>query len=332
MSLKPGLEGLPLQRTSSPAPPAVSVIVATYNYGRYLACAINSILQQTFTDFEVIVVDDGSTDDTEDVIRQFLDGARIHYIRTGHVGQPAAKNTGAAHAQGEFLAFLDADDLWLPEKLERQIELLRRDPGLGLVYCRRTIIDPEGRERQEPEPELHRGMVIEEIFRNNFVCFSSSVIRRSVFEEMGRFDESIPLAIDYDLWLRVASVYRFDYVDCPLVKYRVGHANLSRRAEERLGIVEQIMRRFLDDRGGKGMIRQSVVRQSWAETYFHKALIQRRDSRLRAARTLLHAIRWRPSLWPAWKALLVCGIPHGVRKTLHRSIRPCKHRSISPAR
>src|SRR5262249_54205625 len=111
--------------------PAVSVVVATYNYGRFLAGALNSALSQTLTNLEIIVVDDGSTDETSEVIRPYLNEPRIKYERTEHVGQPAAKNHGIRLSRAPLVAFLDADDLWLPRKLERQAALFQADPELG---------------------------------------------------------------------------------------------------------------------------------------------------------------------------------------------------------
>ena len=108
---------------------------------------LDSVLVQTFRDFEIIVVDDGSTDDTDRVILQFLDNPLVSYVRTDHVGQPAAKNAGIRRARGRYVAFLDADDLWTPTKLEKQIEIFESSgPELAVVYSRRRWIDPEGRE------------------------------------------------------------------------------------------------------------------------------------------------------------------------------------------
>src|SRR5262249_50775349 len=184
--------------------PAVSVVIATYNYGRYLAGALDSVLGQTFADLEVIVVDDGSSDDTAHVVSPYLLDPRVAYHRLDHRGQPAAKNFGIRLAHAPLIAFLDADDLWVPTKHEKQLALFESDAALGVVYSRRLLIDAEGRQLAYRQPVLYRGRVLEPMFRDNFVCFSSVVLRRAVFDEVGLFDEQLPLAIDYDLWLRVA--------------------------------------------------------------------------------------------------------------------------------
>src|SRR5262249_20149858 len=119
--------------------PAVSVVVATFNYGRYLAGALDSALAQTTSDLEIIVVDDGSTDETQLVIKPYLENPRIRYHGTDHRGQPAAKNVGVRLARASLVAFLDADDLWLPTKLEKQLALFSADPALAVVYSRRIL-------------------------------------------------------------------------------------------------------------------------------------------------------------------------------------------------
>ncbi len=298
--------------------PAVSVVVAAYNYGRFLGGALASALGQTFRDLEVILIDDGSTDDTEDVARAHLTDGRLRYLRTDHLGQPAAKNAGVRACRAPLVAFLDADDVWLPHKLERQVGLFRRDPGLGVVYARRLLIDEEGWELHYEQPPLYRGEVPGAMFRQNFVCFSSSVVRREVFDTSGLFDERVPLAIDFDLWLRAALRYRFDYVDEPLVKYRVGHASLSRRVEERLEIALGIMRRFLDVYGGRRALRPAEVRRAFAETYCNLAVWRGRRSRLAALPCYLRALAAWPFYAPAWRGLATLPVPDAAWQRLRR--------------
>jgi glycosyltransferase involved in cell wall biosynthesis len=312
--------------------PAVSVVVATYNYGRYLPGALESALGQTFRDVEVLVIDDGSTDGTPDVVRRYLGDPRLRYYRTGHVGQPAAKNTGIRLARAPLVAFLDADDLWLPAKLERQVALFRRDPGLGVAYTRRLVIDEDGREVAYEHPAVYRGMILDALFRSNgFVCFSSVVVRRAVLDAVGLFDEGLPLAIDYDLWLRVGLRYRFDYVDEPLVKYRTGHANLSRRLEERLLAVSRIMDRFLDERGGRAFLSPAVVRRARAETCYHIGLALRRHSRPRGLPWYLRAVALCPDYALAWQGLASLPLPEFVRRRLRLALgRPADWADLRP--
>jgi glycosyltransferase involved in cell wall biosynthesis len=300
--------------------PTVSVIITAYNYGRYLAGAVESVLAQTFAHFEVIVVDDGSTDDTAAEIRPYLGERRLRYYRTDHVGQAAAKNFGIRCSRAPLVAFLDADDLWLPHKLQRQLALLRANPAVGVVYTRRLLIDPEGRQLEYRQPKLYRGAVLNQIFHRNFVCFSSSLVRQAVFDEAGFFNEDLDLAVDYDLWLRVAQRYRFDYVDEPLVKYRTGHANLSSRAEERLVIVDQIMRCFLERRGGWQLLDPKRVRRARAEIYFSIGLLRRFRSRLAALPWYVRALALSPGWGLAWQGLASLPLPEAIRRLLRRAL------------
>lgn len=301
--------------------PAVSVIVATYNYGCFLAAALDSVRAQTFDDFEAIVIDDGSTDDSAAVVRPYLKDGRFRYQRSEHLGQPRAKNAGIHLARAELVAFLDADDLWLPAKLARQIELFRRDPGLGVAYTRRRLIDADSHELQYEQPVLHRGNVLDAIFRSNFVCFSSVMVRRAVFEQIGLFDETLPLAIDYDLWLRAALLHRFDYVDDPLVKYRVGHANLSRRFAERLEIAKRIMDRFVHEHGGADVLAPATVRAAYAETWYHLAAARLDRSRWLSCRTYFRSLAYAPARGATWRGLVHALLPAALWRGLRRLAR-----------
>src|SRR5262249_1655616 len=131
--------------------PAVSVVIATHNYGRYLSGALDSALGQTIRDMEIVVIDDGSTDDTPAVVRPYLRDSRVTYHRTERRGQPRAKNLGIQLSRAPFVAFLDSDDIWLPAKLERQLPVFA-DAEVGVVYSRRLMIDEEGWELEYAQP------------------------------------------------------------------------------------------------------------------------------------------------------------------------------------
>jgi O-antigen/teichoic acid export membrane protein/GT2 family glycosyltransferase len=290
--------------------PSVSVVIATHNYGHYLGAALDSALGQTVRNTEILVVDDGSTDDTSTVMQAYCLDARVTYHRLDHQGQPRAKNFGIRAARSPLIAFLDADDIWLPDKLERQIPLFDADPDVGMVYSRRLVMDEEGWELEYKQPQLFRGWVLPRIFRSNFVCFSSSVVRRSVFEAVGGFDESIGLAIDYDLWLRVALHYRIDYVDAHLVRYRTGHASLSRQKRDRLMTAQAIVRRFLDERGGREALPHALVQRTLADLCCDMGGVVTGSER---ARWFLRALKHRPLHSVAWHALLTCWWPGQFR-------------------
>ena len=295
------------------AMPRVTVVIATYNYGQYLAGAVESVLAQSFDDYEVVVVDDGSTDDTDTVIEPFLSHPKITLLRTDHLGQPAAKNAGIRRASGDLIAFLDADDLWLPDKLSKQTALFDRNPELGVAYTRRYWMNEHGERFEKAEATMHRGQVLGKMFQTNFVCFSSCMVHRRVFDRVGTFDEQIPLAIDYDLWLRVARFYDFDYVDEPLVEYRTGHSNLSRRAEERLSLVLGIMHRFLEKHDGRRWLTGREIRIAFAETFANLGYMRRSHSPIRALNCYLRSLVYLPTYGQAWRGMLALAVPERGR-------------------
>jgi glycosyltransferase involved in cell wall biosynthesis len=295
----------------------VSVVVPTYNYGRYLGGALTSVLGQTHPHLEILVVDDGSTDNTPGVVAPFLADRRVRYFRRPNGGPAAARNFGVDQARGSLVAFLDADDRWLPAKLEKQLACFRAPAAPGLVYARRLLIDAEGWQLEYPQPELHRGWVLPRLFRDNFICFSSVVVRRELLVEAGGFDPDVEHAEDYDLLLRLTQRCRVDYVDEPLVLYRTGHGNLSSQHEKRFRAVVGIMRRFLAS-GGRGQLPADLVRRSWAETFCHWGAARRDHAFLGAALMYARALCRRPACAEAWRGLASLCVPEPLRRRLRR--------------
>lgn len=229
----------------------VSVVVSCYNYGRYIATCLESLQKQTYQDFEVVIVDDGSTDDSFTRILPFLQDSRFRYIQQKNMGQASAKNRGIQEAGFRFIAFLDADDLWLPQKLEQQMPLFTK-PDVGVVYSGFSRIDEMGQLTPDKPAEkkstyLHprRGVVTEHLLYDNFVPFSSSVVRRECFEMFGTFDETLSMGIDWDLWLRISTRYQFDFCEQPYLLYRDGHSGqMSKKILERLQCADRIVDAF----------------------------------------------------------------------------------------
>ncbi|NJK40775.1 MAG: glycosyltransferase family 2 protein [Acaryochloridaceae cyanobacterium SU_2_1] len=199
----------------------VSIIIPAYNAMDYLPETMSSVLEQSFDDFDIVVVNDGSTDNIEDWLIQF-DTSQIQIITQRNQGLAAARNTGIKNSTGEYLAFLDADDLWSLTKLERQVELLDKNPEVGLVYTWVANINEESQRtgrvlRHEIEGDVWRSLII-----HNFVeCGSVPMVRRCCFETCGLFDTELGSFLeDWDMWLRIASYYSFGVVKEPLVSYR----------------------------------------------------------------------------------------------------------------
>lgn len=209
-------------KTSSQLP-RVSVIIPTYNRSRLLQATVESALAQTYPNIEVIVVDDGSTDDTGDLMAKYT--GRVTYLRQANRNAAAARNTGFRAASGEYLTFLDDDDLILPTKIERQAQVLASRPGVGLVHCRFYYADEAGNYLYKVGL-LPEGAVLPRLVCSNFVWMGAPLIRRDCLDQVGLFDEGIPsVTADWDMWLRIARAgHRFGCVQELLGAYRM-HRN-----------------------------------------------------------------------------------------------------------
>lgn len=196
----------------------VSVIIPAYNRSKLLRLTVESVLAQTYPHIEIIVVDDGSTDDTATVMEQCA--GRITYIKQANQGVGAARNTGLRVAAGEYINFLDHDDLFMPTKIERQVQVLDARPEIGLVHCRYYQIDEDGN-RLDEVGLLPEGEVLKELVFECFVWLGGPLIRRQCFDQVGLFDEEswIP---DWDMWLRFALAgHQFACIQEPLGAYRI---------------------------------------------------------------------------------------------------------------
>src|SRR5262245_61752725 len=207
--------------------PAVSVAIPAYNAARYLAEAIDSVLAQTFTDLEIVVVDDGSTDDTPEVLQQYKPPVR--WIRQLNLGLSGARNRGVLESRAPLVAFLDADDVWVPTKLEQQVRELSGRPEFGVAYS--AFI--EGSADLKPIGVTSRGrtgVILPDLLtRGNIVGTPSTVVcRRFLFDQRGGFDPRLSQCHDWDMWIRLATVAKFLYLTEPLIIHRRHETNMSR--------------------------------------------------------------------------------------------------------
>ena len=219
--------------------PKVSVIIPSYNSEKTVPLTVESALAQTYKDIEVIVVDDGSTDGTRQALAPYMD--RIRYIPQENKKHSGARNTGVKAAQGEYLAFLDSDDLWLPEKIERQVAVLDQHPDVVLVACVARYIDQEGNPaRSSGRPVERYSGVVEEpsnwtrrLFLGDAVPGggSSAMVRREALLQAGMFDEGLDYAEDWDTWMRVSFLGKFVLIPDALLLFRVSDWERKLRRE-----------------------------------------------------------------------------------------------------
>jgi glycosyltransferase involved in cell wall biosynthesis len=214
--------------TTKSKKPMVSVIIPTYNRGWVLREAIDSVLAQDFKDFELIVVDDGSTDNTGEILESYDQDLIV--LRQSNRGVSAARNRGIAAAAGRLVAFLDSDDLWLPRKLSSQVDFFNSNPAVLInqteeIWIRNGV-------RVNPKTRHHKfsGMIFEQSLGLCLVSPSAVMIKRSLFDEVGVFDEDLPACEDYDLWLRISWRYPVHLIETPLIIKRGGHADQLSKA------------------------------------------------------------------------------------------------------
>jgi glycosyltransferase involved in cell wall biosynthesis len=246
----------------------VSVVIPTYNRAALLRESLESVAAQTYRDFEILVVDDGSTDDTRSVVES--SGAR--WIPIGHSGlQAAVRNRGIEQAQGEYVAFLDSDDRWLPEKLKRQVELLRERPEFALTCCNaHRLVDGKHEGLLHRPGTLRTGDVFDALLKRNFVVNSSVLVRRATLTEVGGLDEDPALKSveDYDLWLRIASTRKVHSFDDPLVDYRIHPGNESWDVEQTQRGLARCYEKVLQAGHGRGRVaarmrRLRLIARAW---------------------------------------------------------------------
>jgi len=227
--------------------PKVSIIIPTYNRAHVLKRAIQSVLNQTYKDFEVIVVDDGSTDDTKAIVKG-LDDKRVLYKRHDrNKGVSAARNTGIVIARGEYIAFQDSDDKWLPTKLEEQMKAFAHARSrIGVVYTAFWYVRKD-RRIYIPLPKVSKreGDIHNELLNGNFITPQSAVVRKECFEVSGLFDEKLPSLNDWDIWIRISKNWEFKFISEPLVLvYRTSDSISIKQNRSFTGLVPIIDKYF----------------------------------------------------------------------------------------
>jgi glycosyltransferase involved in cell wall biosynthesis len=244
----------------TPAIADVDVVIPLYNGRAYIVEAILSVLQQSLLPRKLIVVDDGSTDGSAEFAEEFLRLAAtpvdLQLIRQANAGPNAARNTGTRSATSTYVAFLDADDTWLPQKLEKQMELFQRSgPEVVMIYCPAFTIDSEGHviEDGRMSQPLLKGRIFDRLLMKNTLGGGSSavVIKRTAIEEAGFFDEGLRTSEDHDMWLRIARVGNVEAVDEPLVGIRVHGSSATRNAFHMLKGLLQFDQKWFEHARGK---------------------------------------------------------------------------------
>jgi len=272
--------------------PLVSVIIPVFNGEAFIARAIESILAQTYTAFEVVVIDDGSTDGTSDIVQSY--GASVVYAHQSNLERSVARNAGLKLATGQFIAFLDADDWWFVEKLERQVAYAEKHPDLGLIYSWVNVVDDAGQQlrvlgNERPLLEAEGSDLFEWFLLGHSVPTPSVMIRKECLDAVGGFDESITYIEDWDLWMRIANRYSVGYVAEPLACYQVRHSYLPavfarhQLQEKRLYVLEKAL-------GARPGIKAEVRRHALQKANWYSALIDFGIQDIAAAKSRIEQI------------------------------------------
>lgn len=238
--------------------PVVSVIIPTYNRAEILPRAVDSVLRQSFDDLEVIIVDDDSPDQTSEVVDEYSD-IRIKYFQhTQNRGANHARNTGIQAATGDYIAFLDDDDKWCEDKLERQLNKFRTlGPSFGLVYSGRRIVEDET--IVEEYIPTKSGDISQTLLRKNIIPSETPLIRSNCFDNVGLFDTELESCQDWDMWLRIARSYKVSFVpDILAVSYWGGDDRISRDYTKKCQGYKLLHSKY----------REEIYRDKWATWYF----------------------------------------------------------------
>lgn len=306
--------GAPMQTTLMPARnhslPRVTVVMPVYNGAAYLAQALDSALAQTFRSFEIVVVDDGSTDGSGDIAIEFQRRfpERILVLQQANAGLPSARNLALASGSGEYFALLDADDVWLPEHLQQAVAALDADPDLGLVHADVCRIDARGaslgtwKRDWSREPDAFLAIAL----RREHVACCTAVFSRECWESVGGFDPMFTGlgCEDRDLWLRIAGRYRMRYLDTVTARYRVHAGGISKRRgrmiEARMLLLRKVARTARGAPLAAGML--AMIHSDLGEELLAEGRWQE------AAREQLRALRSSMRIWCIWRRLLRAGV------------------------
>lgn len=303
----------------------VSAVVPAFNRGRLITAALDSIAGQTYRPLEIVVVDDGSTDDTLQVVARWAennDQSRSLIVRSvsqDNQGANAARNRGIREAKGEFVAFLDSDDRWLPDKLARQMAVISPDDRIGGVYCGMVNVDVASGEKTEPEPRHYpEGDLLKLLLIHDVTEATSCwLVRKACFAKAGVFDVSLPARQDWDMWIRLSEKFRIAVV--PEVLVEMGNhpgERVRSKAEREIQAHATIFRKYAHLRKRfpfwVSLAARSAMYRRRGRVYFHRGVSTPRALAMQAL-----AIAVWPFDFDSYAALLGMALPKGFRQKLH---------------
>jgi len=263
----------------------VSICIPTYNRKDYLKETLESVFAQTYKNYEVVIVDDGSTDGTEQMLKDI--DHPIRYCWQKNSGDAAARNKMVKLAQGEFITFIDSDDLLMHDAVDRMMNVMEAEDEEVIVYSPYLRIDQNGHVYGRFKSRLYSGHITKYLFQNIFVYSCGSMFPKKVLEIANGFDTSLPVCSDYDLWLRLSLKYRFIALTEPTFKRRRHTGNLSALSTENRIVELKVLERFYSERGGDSVVPKRIAMHRLSEEEYRVAVAALRERKLQIARKYL---------------------------------------------
>lgn len=275
--------------------PKVSVIIPVYNGERFLSEAIESVINQTYPNWEIIAINDGSTDRSMEILKHYKSklSSLIHVINQENLGPSVARNSGIKKAKGEYIAFLDYDDLWLSEKLEKQVKFLESNNEISLIYCDCYIIDNNSnieKDTYSEKTKFIKGKIFKKLLSNNFIPTSTVLLRKKVLDDVGLFNLEYKISQDYDLWLRISDKYLIDFLKQPLAKYRFHSESISKDVKLMTNEDFQILKYWLNKKPELKMELKDQIKSKIAHLYYQTVLYYYHNHKIKKA--IKEFIKW----------------------------------------
>ncbi|MFO7667465.1 MAG: glycosyltransferase [Desulfobacterales bacterium] len=237
--------------------PEISICIPTFNRKEYLKETLSSIFAQTYSDYEIVIVDDGSTDGTEQMLKESCYEVRYHWQENR--GDATARNKLIELAQGRYITFIDSDDLLISDAVERMVEVVKREPDDVVVYGNYISIDEYGNEVKRSKRKLYSGYITQHLFRNILIHSCGSMFPKRILVRTGGFDSNLRVCSDYDLWLRLSLKYRFIALSEPTFKRRRHSGNLSAISYKNILTELKVLERFYYENGGKEAVPENIA-------------------------------------------------------------------------
>lgn len=286
----------------------VSVIITAYNRENFIIDAIDSVIAQTYKNWELIIIDDGSTDNTKEIIEKHLESEKISYYYQSNQKQASALNAGLKYARGDWIAFLDSDNIWLPDRLTLGINCSLSNSGMGLIYGDIYTINEVGVRVSDKNMKRYTGNVTARLLFDNFITFNTALIRKDILEKIGGFNVDLDRAPDYDCWLRISTMTKVFYISEYLAEYRVMDDQISSDKNSRFDNNEKTIKRFLHNYPDTVTITEK--KKGLSAFYLRKArYLKTNGNILMSISALANSFREYPFWLRPWKFLLRLFVP-----------------------